>query len=301
VRSTTRSDYVQRLQRVLRFIQERLDEDLTPERCASVAHFSRYHFHRIFRGLVGESLGEHIRRLRLERAAGELRRSDRTVIDIALTAGYDAHEPFTRAFRAHFGMPPAAFRKREEPFALPLALCGVHYGIDDAVSRFVPMQEDSHMIDVNIEHHPARHLLALPHHGDYLQVGDAFQRLFEYAAPQGLVSPETLSIGIYYDDPDATPADQLRAHAGLTVPPTFTAVPDGFELLELPAGLCAVGVHRGPYSRLLESYRWLFGQWLPASGKEAGNHPPREIYVNDPATTAPEDLVTHICVPLAER
>src|SRR5688500_14496747 len=102
---TTREDYLDRIRRVLRFVQEHLDDTLTPARLADVAHLSPYHFHRIFSGIVGESISSHVRRLRLERAAGELRRTDRDVIDIALGAGFEAHEPFTRAFREHFGTP----------------------------------------------------------------------------------------------------------------------------------------------------------------------------------------------------
>lgn len=299
MRPTTRTDYLDRLRRVLRFIQEHLDDELTPEECARVAHFSRFHFHRLFSGLVGETLGEHIRRIRLERAAGELRRTSRTVIDVALAAGYDAHEPFTRAFRAHFGKPPAEFRRQPEPIMFPRALCGVHYGIDDAVSRFVPLHEDSKMIDVKIETHPARRLLAVAHRGNYLQVGDAFGRLFAFAAPQGLLNPDTVSLGIYHDDPDVTPVEQLRSHATIAVPASFPGpAPNGFELIDLPGGQYAVGVHRGPYDQLPESYRWLFGQWLPSTDREAANQPCHEIYVTDPATTAPQDLITHICVPL---
>src|SRR5215470_14446022 len=98
MKATTRSEYLDRIRRVLRFVQEHLDEPLAPNRLADVASLSTYHFHRIFSGLVGESLGEHVRRMRLERAAGELRRTDDQVVDIGLRAGYDAHEPFTRAF-----------------------------------------------------------------------------------------------------------------------------------------------------------------------------------------------------------
>src|SRR5688572_9234829 len=151
---TTRNDYLDRIRRVLRFVQEHLDEPLTPDRLAGVANVSLYHFHRIFSGLVGESISAHVRRLRLERAAGELRRSNRDVIDVALDAGYEAHEPFTRAFRDHFGTSPSAYRRLHEPLVFPPALCGVHYGPDDAVSRFVPLLEDSSMIDVRLESQP---------------------------------------------------------------------------------------------------------------------------------------------------
>lgn len=84
----------------------------------------------------------------------------------------------------------------------------------------------------------------------------------------------------------------------MTVNDTVTTAGDGFEILDLPGGDVAVGVHRGPYTTLPESYRWLFGEWLPSSGRQPANRPCYEIYVTAPATTAPADLVTHICVAL---
>jgi AraC family transcriptional regulator len=298
---TTREDYLERIRRVLRFVQEHLDETLTPAHLAEVAHLSPYHFHRIFSGIVGESISSHVRRLRLERAAGELRRTDRDVIDIALDAGYEAHEPFTRAFREHFGTPPSAFRKLDGPLVVPPALCGVHYGPDEAVSRFVPLQEGTKMIDVRLQTLPTRRLLALAHHGEYQDIGPTFGRLMQEAGSRGLLAADSVSLGIYYDDPETTPVDQLRAHACVTVADSTREAPAGFELLTLNGGEFAVGVHRGPYTALKDSYRWLFGQWLPSSGRDAAGAPCFEVYVSDPGTTAPPDLVTEICVPLAAR
>ena len=67
---------------------------------ADVASFSPFHFHRIFRALTGEGVAERVRRLRLERAAARLRSTSRSILEIALEAGYQAHESFTRAFEA---------------------------------------------------------------------------------------------------------------------------------------------------------------------------------------------------------
>ena len=298
MKTTTRDDYLDRIRRVLRFVQQHLDEPLTPAVLAGVAHVSVYHFHRIFSGLVGESVSEHVRRLRLERAAGDLRRSDDQVIDIALRSGYEAHEPFTRAFRSHFGMPPAEYRRRREPVVFPPVVCGVHYGADLSVSRFVPLEEGSHMIDVLIEPQPARRLFALPHHGDHQAIGTTFDRLGAMAGSLGLLTPETLFIGIYYDDPQVTPREELRSHACVTLPQPLDTLPEGAEVLNLDGGDFAIGVHRGPYADLPRSYDWLFSQWLPSSGREAADAPCHEIYVTDPQTTAEADLVTHVCVPL---
>jgi len=106
--------YTERILGVLVFIHRNLDDRLPLEAYAKVAHFSPYHFHRIFRGMVGESLAEHIRRLRLERAAMRLRHTDWAIIEIALEAGYEAHEAFTRAFRALWGLQPITLPAGQE-------------------------------------------------------------------------------------------------------------------------------------------------------------------------------------------
>jgi AraC-like DNA-binding protein len=117
--TATEQTYRQRILRVQLFIQEHLDEELSLERLARVAHFSPYHFHRIFRALVGEGVNEHVRRLRLESAAVDLKNTGRTVLEIALDAGYGTHEAFTRAFRQMFGVSPSQYRAGQHPLYSP--------------------------------------------------------------------------------------------------------------------------------------------------------------------------------------
>lgn len=154
------------------------------------------------------------------------------------------------------------------------------------------------MIEVRLETHPAKRLLALAHSGDYMQIGAKFEGLLATAGSLGLLGPDSTVIGIYHDNPDTTPTDRLRSHACVTVPPDFEQIPDGFEILNLSAGEVAVGVHRGPYSGLPQSYGWLYGEWLPSSGRSLAERPSYEIYVDDPGTTKPEELRTLICLPL---
>ncbi len=110
MKKSTEQLYKERILKVLVFIQRNLDSELSLDEFARVAHFSPYHFHRVFRGIVGESLQEHIRRLRLERAAMRLKHTDWTVLEIALEACDETHEPFTRAFRTVYDCSPSRFR-----------------------------------------------------------------------------------------------------------------------------------------------------------------------------------------------
>jgi len=123
----TLRDYKQRLLKVLIHIQQNLDEPLPLERLASIACLSPHHFHRVFTGMLGESLHSHIRRLRLERAAGQLKRDRYPVTEIALRAGYETHEAFTRVFRQAFGVSPSQFRRNHSIEPIIRARSRVHY------------------------------------------------------------------------------------------------------------------------------------------------------------------------------
>src|SRR5438067_4236130 len=127
MKSETQQTYQERILKVLVHIQNHLDETLSLEELAAVAHFSPYHFHRIFRGMVGESLMEHVRRLRLERAAHRLKFTDFPVTRIAFETGYETHEAFTRAFRALFAESPSGFRALHQALPYPETASNVHY------------------------------------------------------------------------------------------------------------------------------------------------------------------------------
>ena len=87
MKTDTQRDYEARILRVLVHIQTHLGHALDLDELAAIAHFSPYHFHRVFRGMVGEPVIEHVRRLRLERAAHQLKATDSSVTQIAFDAG----------------------------------------------------------------------------------------------------------------------------------------------------------------------------------------------------------------------
>ncbi|RYG45472.1 helix-turn-helix domain-containing protein [bacterium] len=122
----TEAEYIVAISRVVRYIQSALDEVVTPRQLASVAGFSPHHFHRIFRAVVGESVMDFVRRLRLERAAYRLKTGGDSVATIAFDGGYGSQEAFARAFLAYYGMPPSEYRRGRLAHRLP-SLSGVHY------------------------------------------------------------------------------------------------------------------------------------------------------------------------------
>jgi len=286
MRPTTRDDYRKRLLRVLVHIEEHLDEELALEDLARVVFFSPYHFHRIFRGMVGESVAEHVRRLRLERGARALRLTDRPVTRIALDAGYETHEAFTRAFHARFGESPSAFRKSSAPAPAP--------------RRARLSRSRAPLPPVEVRELAPLRVAFLRHVGPYQEVGPAWGGFLFWAGARGLLREAPRILGVCHDDPDVTPAGKLRYDACLPVGEDFRAE-GSVGVQTIAGGPYAVMLHVGPYERLSEAYLRLVGEWLPRSRREARAAPVHEAYLNTPQDTPPEKLRTELYLPLEER
>ncbi|MEM6825893.1 MAG: GyrI-like domain-containing protein [Pseudomonadota bacterium] len=153
------------------------------------------------------------------------------------------------------------------------------------------------MCPVEIEDHPARHVAAVAHRGAYPEIRDAFERLTAVATERALWPISLGIVGVYHDDPDVVAEADLRSHAGLILPED-AAIPVPLEALMLPGGPHAVMRYKGPYTGLGAAYASLFGSWLPVSGREMADGPSFDLYLNSPLDTPPEELLTHICVPL---
>jgi AraC family transcriptional regulator len=287
-KSRTTLDYSRRIERVVAHIGSHLDDALELETLAGIACFSPYHFHRIYRGLMRETVADTLRRLRLHRAAGDLTHSRRPMEAIATRAGYGSVAAFTRAFGAVYGTPPASFRRRY-----------LERGIVPTVTAAPqPETEENAMYDVQFRETQPMRLAAISHHGAYMQIGTAFERIFAWAAGRGLLTPATRSIGVYYSDPHTVPAEDLVSDAGITVGPEVKAEGD-VHILDIAGGRHAVITHKGPYAELERAYTWLYRTWLPESGLEAADRPCFEEYLNDPRSLPPTEWLTAIYLPLA--
>jgi AraC family transcriptional regulator len=270
--------YAERLQRVVDYLAGHLDETLDLEALAQVACFSPYHFHRIYHALLGETVSDTVRRLRLHRAAIDLLDRDLSIERTACRAGYASQAAFTRAFRAEYGEPPARYRVARGIVQLNQA-------------------RNSTMYKVEIITMPKLRVAAIKHRGDYQLTSKVFERLMAVAATTGLLTPVTRSIGVFYDDPASVPEPELRAAACITVPDNWA--PSG-ELTEarIEGGRYARIVHTGPYTELKAAYDWLYQIWLPNSAEEPRDLPCIEEYLNNPRQVPAKDLETAVMMPL---
>jgi AraC family transcriptional regulator len=285
----TIDDHRERLNRVLVFLQDNIDRPLKLKQAAGIAHFSPFHFHRIFSAHVGETLSEHIRRLRLHKAANKLYYSGETITQIALAAGYETPAAFTRAFRQHFGRNPTEFKKGMKE-TLPARMQFLPGGRPGR--RTKPMKCEMRTL-------PEQQVLFVRKTGRYDKAAaEAWSALMHFAYSRRLMKKDTKGIGISHDSPDITPEEKIRYDACITF--TGAVKPEGeVGLQTIAGGRYAVFLHKGPYKNFSKTYNYIMAQWYPESGKKFRDLPCFEIYLNrDPRRTKPENLRTEIFVPI---
>lgn len=306
MKADTQSFYERAVRRAVARVLASLDEALDLERLAREAALSPFHFHRIFRGMVGETPLELHRRLRMERAAAALVASDESVTAIALGAGYDTHEAFTRAFRARYACAPSELRQMRVP---PGSACrrvqtvlaapsGIHHWSSPSQAETFVIAMGDLAMQVDIEKCEDLRCAAVEYVGPYHRISSAFAKLGDLAEPGGLLKKPCRMIAVYHDDPETTPEAEQRADAALAVGEEV-AIPKGLVEVRVPGGKYATTIHRGSYEKLGDTWARFMGQWLPQSGHRLGDGVTYEEYVNNPTQVPTEQLVTKLFLPIA--
>ncbi len=288
-RDSTARDHRERIIRVLVELQRRLDEPVDAAQLASVACISPFHFHRVFRALVGESVMEHVRRLKLERAGHRLKFSDDLVSEIAVAAGYDSHEAFTRAFGGLFGESPSEFRRRRRSIPCPGAVCEVHWNVDADVSTF--RSEAMRPIELETIERATIRAAFVRHVGDYMGVMEAWTRLLEWAAARGIAVARPF--GLVHDDPDVVAVERRRYDACIATSAEVTADSD-VGIIVIPGGRFVSTLHVGPHEELPAVYGRIALAYLDGTRGVLAPDPAIEWYLDDPQVTPPQHCRTEI-------
>ena len=308
-----RQEYLARINRVIDYIDVHLGSRLALEDLAAKACFSRFHFHRIFSALVGETLADYIRRARLERAAMRLTQHPKdTVTDIALDCGFSSPSVFARMFRDWFGVSASDWRRDSGKGRKALRNAGQTESkerkADPAGSpyhhrhqperRKTMKQKDRIACTVEVKELPELLVAYVRHIGPFQQIGQAFGRLMRWAGPRGLLRfLETKSLAVYHDSPDITETDKLRSDACITVP-EGTQVEGEVGLLRIPGGKFAVGHFEILADQFGQAWDSLMGEWLPSSGWQPDDRMCYEVYLNDHQQHPQRKFIVDICEPV---
>jgi len=318
----SREEYISRVNRVVDYIEKNIRKTLTLDELANIAHFSKFHFHRIFKAFIGETIAQFIQRIRIERAAKELISNPRkSITEIAFDNGFSDPAIFSRSFKNTYQKNPSQWRNGgytdynknrqthskinqtesnfEQDFRLP------PFYIDSETNNQVWRIKMDNFKDVHIEvkEMPEMYVAYLRHTGPYKGNGTLFEKLLnqlvKWAGPRNLLHfPKTKLMSVYHDDPEITDDDKLRLSVCLTVDRN-TPVDGEIGKMTLTAGKFAVGSFEisgsGGYE---QAWNMMMAGWLPESGYQPDDRLCYEIYKNDPNSHPEGKHLVDICVPI---
>ena len=300
----TAMEYRRRVCLAMNYISMNLDTDLSLEEIAGAASFSMFHFHRIFKAVVGETVSEFIRRLRLELAANHLlsyRNDD--ITQIAMDCGFSSSQNFAKAFRQHFGMTPSAYRNSKAGNIISkgenaLSLQAIYDPDDVFVSS--TKNERRIMMNAEVREMPEYEVAYVRKLGSYNKetCEQAFDELMTWAGPRGYLSSGPM-LGVYWDNPEVTPPEKCRIDACVRVP--HGTKPEGQIGIQIISG--------GPYAvchfetkadSFQQSWEEAF-TWLVDSGYECDDRPCYELYHNNAEEHPEGKWIFDICIPLISK
>lgn len=281
-----------RLDRVISCLQQSIDAggplpDL--DTLAAIAHYSPFHFHRVYRALTGETIGRTVQRLRVVKALQRLAHSDATVTEIALLAGYDTPQALARVLRDT--VDASASELRMDPQRMANSI--------EQLSRPLPLAEQTAPLSVEVITLEPFEVVALRAQGAFDDLDAVFGELFGWAAEQGLVEQLQQLIGMPLGDHRELPADELLFDCALVFDAELPAVPAPLQRLVLGGGRMARLRHVGSYGLLEEATDQLLRDWLPGSGHALRDAPLHYHFLDDPEDVPEAILRADIYVPLA--
>jgi AraC family transcriptional regulator len=296
-------EYIRRIHKVQDYINQHLGQALSIEELANTAGFSKYHFSRIFQGILQEPLAHYVNRIRMENALFLLaHRADKNMTDIAYELGLSDSAVFSRAFKKYYGISPKEYRKEyskncKESFLLS------EYNKDTAKKEWKgnPFPVTG---QITIENLKETQVAYVRHTGTYETLAKEYAGLLEtllaHAKKQNFfIGDQNWVLAMYHDNPEFGEESQFRTSICLTVPEDIHIQEDGIlGRMKLEGGLYAVGHFQIQQEQYSDAWNYMYQEWIMGSGYIPRNYDPFEVYCNDPYANESHIHEVNIYVPI---
>lgn len=299
------SEYKSRINKALDYIETNIEKQFSLEELAGVANFSKFHFHRIFHSIIGETPFQFILRVRLEKAAALINTNPyESITQIAFQCGFSDISIFSRNFKAYFKRSATQYRKEKSNLSqadskngqgedrTSMYFCDesntIKWRTNMKLNKSVEVKELSKMTVAYIRH-------IGPYKGDEKLFENLWNKLFTWAGPRQLIGGSDFkSLTIYHDDPEVTEEDKLRMSVCITVPED-TKVDGEIGKMEIEGGKYVIARFVLGGDQFQQAWDWVFGEWFPASGYQPDDKPCFEICPEEPKNGK---HTVDICVPV---
>lgn len=297
-RPTTSTEYVERVNLAIDYVVTHLDEPLRLKAVAGAAMFSPFHFHRVFQAVMGETLADFVKRLRLEKALVLMANTRKpSLTRTAMACGFSSSSDFSRSFKQRYGASPSAFDLRawREAHRAELEAI-VQKSADRLHLAKLPASQNPDGFRIKIRDLPARTVAYIRVKDPYAgtAVVSAVNRLVQWAERQGLADGQWL--GYQWENPELVPLEQCRYHAAVEAE-RFTPRGEIGRFRFPPMTVAQVEV-RGGIDLELRALQWLYGTWLPRSGYVPDDHPSFEAWIGRPFANGFERFEIFVQLPI---
>ncbi|AIQ56241.1 AraC family transcriptional regulator [Paenibacillus borealis] len=301
-------EYIERISKVIAYIEEHSSQPLKLDTLAEVSHFSKYHFSRIFTAVVGVTPMAFVTRKRIQHSLVLLAETHQTILEIAGQCGFESVSVFNAHFKRYYDCTPGSFRngnRKKSNFASALSNMQAESASVADYNRAGsnPLLRRAWDSMVEIRQIPDVEVAYVRHIGSYLHTYTAWDKLSRWADQQGLHAGNQQFIGISLDDGDLVEESACRYDACITLPVGLereTHRPQ-VEFKTLSGGMYAVYSYYDTVDKFVLAYESMFSVWLPRSGYEADDRPCLEFCLNDPAQDPEGKCKVDLYIPIKQR
>jgi AraC family transcriptional regulator len=295
---------IARLNTAITFIEANLSEKLSLKIIAEKAHFSPYHFHRLFSVAVGETVQNFINRKRIEKAALILlHQKEKTITEISEQTGFSDISSLSRAFKKFYGISPNKF-KEESPEKYS-KICKT-----ESKKGQIEISFEQYICNINnalnwlkmktkteIKQIEKLNLAYIAHQGNMDKIGKVFNRLIQWAAPKGLMSQDNLRmVTIYHDSPKITSPENIRSSIAIVLNSEISV--DGeVGLKTIESTKCIVNRLEITQNEFQQAWESSF-VWMTENGYKKSEIDPFEIFYNNAAEHPENKFIVDLCIPI---
>lgn len=296
-------EYINRINKVLSFIDHNLDADLSLQNIAHIAFYSPYHLHRLFKAITNETLNSYIIRKRIERTAMMLiHNKESSIAEIADKYGFKNDSTFSRTFKKIYGQSPTEFRKSNQGNFSKISKVNSNNGKKSFITEeyLCNIINLKHWINMNakieINEMPKMNLAYVTQIG-VNGIEDAFQRIIKWATPKELLTKNNTHVcRVFHDSFKVTDADKVRMSIGIITDQEITV--DGeVGLTTIEQGKNIVGHFVIEPIEFEKSWDSLF-IWMNENGYKKADRYPFEIYRNNMNLHPEKKCIVDLCIPI---
>ncbi len=251
-------DYSACIQVAIDFIEENLFEDVRPLDVAAHIAFSEYHLHRIFCGMLSESVAEYIRKRRIFEIARLLKTTDRPIHELSGLVRFDSPEAFSRAFKKVYGVVPSQYRRSHK---------GWDFQKTKITKKMLDHFKDGITLNPRYQIYETEHVIGLAASFSDERADGVTKLWQELLKRKNEIknAKKDIALGVFLaDHPDVNrnPSDTYVYLAGLPVH-QIDYIPAGMVSCTIPQGKYAVFTHFGSMEAVLYSINYIWGTWIP--------------------------------------